>query len=375
AAIRVIGARLHNLDAIDVDIPVGRLVSVTGVSGSGKSTLVRDVLYRSVSDLLSARRGRSRPRGATRGVAREGGRGTSQGGARGVTTATGCDRIDGTDAIERALEVDQTPIGKTPRSTPATYIGVWDEIRSLYASIPDARMRGYTASRFSFNTADGRCEACNGQGVQRIEMSFLPDVSILCDECGGKRFTEETLAIHFKGKSIADVLAMDVESAADFFGSQPKIRNALGLLTEVGLGYVTLGQQSPTLSGGEAQRIKLVAELARSSTTTEKLANERAGLSAGHAAASLYILDEPTVGLHAADVTRLIAVLKRLVATGSTVVVVEHNLDLIAASDWIIDLGPEGGGDGGRVVAAGPPASIALTPGSHTGRYLRAMGV
>jgi excinuclease ABC subunit A len=281
----------------------------------------------------------------------------------------GCEAIEGAGRIERALEVDQTPIGKTPRSTPATYIGVWDEIRKLYASLPESRMRGYTASRFSFNTASGRCETCKGQGVKRIEMSFLPDVTVPCDECGGARFTEETLAVRFKGKSIAEVLEMDVEEAAEFFSSQPKIRHALEILVDVGLGYLTLGQQSPTLSGGEAQRIKLVSELARSSTTTERLSQQRSGLQAS-APSALYILDEPTVGLHMADVKQLINVIRRLVATGATVVVIEHNLDLIAASDWVIDLGPEGGVDGGTVVAAGPPEAIKRTKGSHTGEFL-----
>jgi excinuclease ABC subunit A len=285
--------------------------------------------------------------------------------------AVGCRRIGGAEEIERVLEVDQTPIGKTPRSTPATYIGVWDEIRKLFASLPESRMRGYTASRFSFNTADGRCETCKGQGVQRIEMSFLPDVIVPCDECGGDRFTAETLAVRFKEKSIADVLAMDVEEASRFFAAQPKIRHALELLTDVGLGYLTLGQQSPTLSGGEAQRIKLVSELARSSTTTERLSQRRAGISA-QAPSALYILDEPTVGLHMADVDQLIAVLKRLVDTGATVLVIEHNLDLIAAADWIVDLGPEGGADGGSVVATGRPHEIAASEGSYTGTFLAA---
>ncbi|MFW5742262.1 MAG: excinuclease ABC subunit A, partial [Spirochaetota bacterium] len=354
-ALRIHGARLHNLKEIDVGIPLGNLVCVTGVSGSGKSTLVRDVLYESVASHIAGRK-----RSGRRGRRRE----------RGPGAAVGCRSLDGADRIERVLEVDQTPIGKTPRSTPATYIGVWDEIRRLFASLPESRMRGYTASRFSFNTADGRCEACKGQGVRRIEMSFLPDVTVPCDECGGARFTQETLAVRFKEKSIADVLALDVEEAAEFFSSQPKIRHALELLVDVGLGYLTLGQRSPTLSGGEAQRIKLVAELARSSTTTERLSQQRAGLAAS-APSALYVLDEPTVGLHMADVARLIAVIRRLVATGATVVVIEHNVDLIAASDWVVDLGPEGGAEGGRIVATGSPQTIARSPGSYTGEFLR----
>ena len=349
--LRVRAAKLHNLQEIDVDIPLGSLVTVTGVSGSGKSTLVRDVLYHSIAEIVATRRGKRRghkPR------------------------LTGCRSIEGAEQIERVLEVDQTPIGKTPRSTPATYIGVWDEIRKLFASLPESRMRGYTAGRFSFNTAEGRCESCKGQGVQRIEMSFLPDVHILCDECHGERFTPETLAVRFKGKSIADVLDMDIEEASEFFSSQPKIRYALELLDDVGLGYLTLGQQSPTLSGGEAQRIKLVAELARSSTTTEKLSRTRAGISE-RAPSALYILDEPTVGLHMADVAQLLTVLHRLVETGATVLVIEHNLELIAASDFVIDLGPEGGSGGGTVVTAGHPAEVAQVSGSYTGQFLRPM--
>ena len=353
------GARMHNLKEIDVDLPLGRLVCVTGVSGSGKSTLVREVVHASVARAIASRRGARRKTGDTAASPR-----------KRAARPVGCRAIGGAERIERALEVDQSPIGKTPRSTPATYIGVWDEIRRLFASLPESRMRGYTASRFSFNTTGGRCESCKGQGVQRIEMSFLPDVTVTCDECSGARFTQETLAVRYRDKSIADVLAMDVEEAVGLFAAQPKIRHALELLVEVGLGYLTLGQQSPTLSGGEAQRIKLVSELARSSTTTETLSHTRAGLDAS-APRALYVLDEPTVGLHMADVDQLIAVLRRLVDTGATVLVIEHNLDLIAASDWIIDLGPEGGEEGGGVVATGPPSLIAQENGSHTGRFLR----
>ena len=345
AVLRVEGANLHNLRSIDVEIPLGKMVCVTGVSGSGKSTLVRDVIHESVHGLLTRGKGKR-------------------------TKPTGCTSISGWERIERVLEVDQTPIGKTPRSTPATYIGVWDEVRKLFASLPESRMRGYTASRFSFNTKDGRCEVCKGQGYQRVEMSFLPDVVVPCDECGGDRFTPETLSVRFRDRSIADVLAMNVEEAVEFFGSQPKIRHALELLAEVGLGYLTLGQQSPTLSGGESQRIKLVSELARSATTAERLSQRKAGLNTT-APTALYILDEPTVGLHMADVSQLIAVVKRLVDTGATVLVIEHNQDLIAASDWVIDLGPEGGEGGGAIVATGTPAEIAEAPGSHTGRFLK----
>ncbi len=340
-------ARLHNLADLEVEFPLGKLICVTGVSGSGKSTLVREVLFDGVARELANRRGKRRKK----------------------TSPGPISSIAGVESIERALEVDQTPIGKTPRSTPATYIGVWDEIRKLFAALPESRVRGYTASRFSFNTAEGRCQACGGQGTQRIEMSFLPDVHVLCEECGGKRFTEETLSIEFKGKSISEVLAMDVEEAATFFEAQPKIRNALELMTDVGLGYLTLGQQSPTLSGGEAQRIKLVAELAKSSTTTQKLSQSKAGLDQ-RAPSALYILDEPTVGLHMADVHDLLAVLKRLVATGATVVVIEHNMELVSACDWVIDLGPEGGEGGGRVIASGTPRDVASTEGSYTGAFL-----
>jgi excinuclease ABC subunit A len=362
--VTVHGAFLHNLKRIDVTFPHGSLVSVTGVSGSGKSTLVRDVLFESL-------------RAATAGGRKR----------RAAAEPVGCEAISGAEHIRRVLEVDQTPIGKTPRSTPATYVGVWDNIRKLFASLPESRMRGYTASRFSFNTSGGRCEVCGGQGVQRIEMSFLPDVTVTCDECGGRRFTEETLAVTFRDRSIADVLDMSVEEAVEFFSAQPKIRHALELLNEVGLGYLTLGQPSPTLSGGEAQRIKLVAELARSAQTARQLTQAAAKAAAGTRAAgglggagerqlrpgadSLYVLDEPTVGLHMADVEQLVRVLHRLVESGATVVVIEHNMDVVAASDWVIDLGPEGGEEGGSVVAAGKPGEIAEVAGSHTGSFLQ----
>ncbi|MFO7326585.1 MAG: excinuclease ABC subunit A, partial [Pseudomonadota bacterium] len=262
--------------------------------------------------------------------------------------------------IERVLEVDQTPIGKTPRSCPATYVGFWDAIRRVFAGTTEAGIRGYTASRFSFNTAEGRCPACEGQGLRTVEMNFLPDVKVPCDVCKGQRFDPETLSVRWRGRSIGDVLAMSVDEAVEFFASHRAIHHALTLLQEVGLGYLTLGQQSPTLSGGEAQRIKLVTELARLKPTD-----------VAPARGSFYILDEPTVGLHMADVERLVAVLHRLADAGNTVLVVEHNLDVVAEADWVIDLGPEAGPAGGRVVVAGPPQVVASHRGSRTGAELR----
>jgi excinuclease ABC subunit A len=274
--------------------------------------------------------------------------------------------------------VDQTPIGKTPRSCPATYVGFWDSVRRLYAEMPESRMRGYTASRFSFNTAGGRCETCEGQGLKRIEMSFLPDVKVTCEACHGARFNPETLAVRFKDKSIGEVLLMSVDEAVGFFSAHPSIHHALTLLQEVGLGYLTLGQQSPTLSGGEAQRIKLVAELSKVRPDVDD-----AGARPGRAADrkhTLYVLDEPTVGLHMADVEKLARVLHRLVDAGNTVVVIEHNLDVMAEADWVLDLGPEGGDAGGKIVVQGAPEVVAKSKGrSHTApilaEFLRERGV
>ena len=364
------GARLHNLRRVDARVPLGRLTVVTGVSGSGKSTLARDVLHANLLRLVGDRKKIS-------------------------IKTTGCDGIAGWQAVGRVLEVDQTPIGKTPRSCPATYVGFWDNIRRLYAEAPDARMRGYSASRFSFNTRGGRCEACEGQGVQKIEMSFLPDVKVPCDACGGQRFDAETLSVQFKGKSIGEVLALSIDEAVEFFAAHPQIHHALRLLQDVGLGYLTLGQQSPTLSGGEAQRIKLVTELAKvkPSLTPGPSPEGRgeadvyllppgegsgmradAGARPGRGGAqkhTLYVLDEPTVGLHMADVEKLVHVLHRLVDAGNSVVVIEHNLDVMAEADWIIDLGPEGGDGGGRIVAEGPPAQVVKKAArSHTARIL-----
>jgi excinuclease ABC subunit A len=260
------------------------------------------------------------------------------------------------------LEVDQTPIGKTPRSCPATYIGFWDQIRRLFAETPEARMRGYTASRFSFNVAGGRCDGCEGQGYKKIEMSFLPDVKVPCDVCNGARFNQDTLSILYKGKNIGEILAMNVEQATEFFSALPAIHKALQLLQDVGLGYLTLGQQSPTLSGGEAQRIKLVSELAKAVTQQPLPDIPRKKPRATHTPKhTLYILDEPTIGLHMADVEKLVRVLHRLVDAGNSVIVIEHNLDVIAEADWIIDLGPEGGDQGGRIVAQGTPETIVKT--------------
>ena len=329
-ALQIESAHLHNLRDVDVRVPLGRLVVVTGVSGSGKSSLARDVLYANLRAMV---------------------------GARAAVAPIGARALHGAELIDRVLEVDQTPIGRTPRSCPATYVGFWDEIRRVFAGTHEARVRGYQASRFSFNTSGGRCSECEGAGIRTIEMSFLPDVKVLCERCGGRRFDRETLEIQWRGRTIGDVLAMNVEEAVAFFAAHPRIARPLRLLSDVGLGYLTLGQPSPTLSGGEAQRIKLVAELARLGESAR-----------GRPAHTLYVLDEPTVGLHMADVEKLITVLHRLVDAGHSIVLIEHNLDVIAEADWIIDLGPEAGLAGGRVVAAGTPAAIAARQGrSHTG--------
>ncbi len=331
-------ATLHNLQNITVDLPLRRLVAVTGVSGSGKSTLARDVLLTNLQF-----------------INQRGGKPDWQ----------GCAGIDGWGYIDRVLEVDQTPIGKTPRSCPATYIGFWDTVRRLFADTLEARARAYAPGRFSFNTGEGRCPGCEGQGVRTIEMSFLPDVKVPCEVCHGARFNAETLAVSWRGKSIGDVLTMEVDEAVGFFASMPSIAHPLQLLKDVGLGYLTLGQPSPTLSGGEAQRIKLVTELTKVRDEVGKRGNK-----APH---TLYVLDEPTVGLHMADVEKLVRVLHRLVDAGHSVVVIEHDLDVIAEADWVIDLGPEGGAQGGRVVDAATPEALAANPASHTGQALRAV--
>jgi excinuclease ABC subunit A len=325
-AIVVRGAREHNLKDIDVRIPLGQFIAITGVSGSGKSTLVNEILYRRLAQIIS--RAKDRP------------------GAH--------DRIEGVEFIDKVIDIDQSPIGRTPRSNPATYTGLFTPIRELFAAVPEARLRGYTAGRFSFNVKGGRCEACAGDGIIKIEMQFLPDVYVPCEVCGGKRYNREALEIHYKSKSIADILEMTVEEALEFFKNVPIAESKLRTLNDVGLGYIHLGQAATTLSGGEAQRIKLATELSRRATGR-----------------TLYILDEPTTGLHFADVERLLEVLHRLVDAGNTVVVIEHNLDVVKTADHVIDLGPEGGKAGGEVIAEGTPEAVARVRRSFTGRYLR----
>ncbi len=323
---RVLGARQHNLKEIDVEFPLGKFVCVTGVSGSGKSTLVNEIVYKALANRLQ--RARVKP------------------GAH--------DEIEGIEAFDKVIDIDQAPIGRTPRSNPATYTDLFTHIRELYSLTPESKVRGYRPGRFSFNVRGGRCETCRGDGQIKIEMHFLPDVYVPCETCHGRRYNRETLEVHFKGKSIADVLEMSVEEALHFFVKIPKIRRRLQTLHDVGLDYVKLGQPATTLSGGEAQRVKLAAELS-------KIATGR----------TLYILDEPTTGLHFADIEKLLEVLQRLADAGNTVVVIEHNLDVIKQADWIIDLGPEGGEEGGEVLAVGTPEQIARVESSHTGRYLR----
>jgi excinuclease ABC subunit A len=319
-------AREHNLKAIDVRFPLGVMTAVTGVSGSGKSTLVNDILYRALARALH---------GATERPGRH-------------------DRVEGLFEIDKVINIDQSPIGRTPRSNPATYTNVFNPIRELMSRTPEARARGYPPGRFSFNVKGGRCEACAGDGQIKIEMHFLPDIYVTCDVCGGKRYNRETLQVHYKGKSIADILALTAEQALDLFENVPSIANICRTLVEVGLGYIQLGQSSTTLSGGEAQRVKLARELARRSTGR-----------------TLYLLDEPTTGLHFDDIKKLLGVLRSLTEKGNSVVVIEHNLDVIKTADWVIDLGPEGGDAGGRIVGEGTPEAVAAVRGSHTGEYLR----
>ena len=341
------GANLHNLQNVTAQVPLKRLVAITGVSGSGKSTLARDVLLANVQTAVQKRSIKA-------------GRDALDAGEK--IQWLGCDKVSGFETVDRVLEVDQTPIGKTPRSCPATYIGFWDTIRKLFADTLEAKARGYAANRFSFNTGEGRCPSCEGQGMRTIGMSFLPDVKVVCETCKGARFNPETLAVTWRGKNIGDVLQMEVDEAVEFFAAMPVIAHPLQLLKDVGLGYLTLGQPSPTLSGGEAQRIKLVTELSK---VRDDIG--RRGQKAPH---TLYVLDEPTVGLHMADVEKLIHVLHRLVNGGHSVVVIEHDLDVIAEADWVLDLGPEGGSGGGTLVAAAAPEQV-VRQGTHTGRALQ----
>ena len=320
------GARANNLKDIDVAIPLGCFVSVSGVSGSGKSSLITDIISRKVAQHFYRAKERPGPHRA----------------------------VEGLEHLDKAIDIDQSPIGRTPRSNPATYTGLFTPIRDLFASVPESRMRGYRPGRFSFNVKGGRCESCEGDGIIKIEMHFLPDVYVTCEACKGRRYNRETLEVLYKGKSIADVLEMAVKEALEFFVNVPIIRRKLGTLQDVGLGYITLGQSATTLSGGEAQRVKLSKELSKRGTGR-----------------TLYILDEPTTGLHFHDIEMLLNVLHRLRDHGNTVVVIEHNLDVVKTADWIIDLGPEGGDEGGSIVAEGPPEVIADNPRSHTGAFLK----
>ena len=324
--VTVVGAREHNLRSIDVSFPLGVLTAVTGVSGSGKSTLVNDILATVMANKLN-------------GARQVPGRHT---------------RINGLDQLDKLVRVDQSPIGRTPRSNAATYTGVFDKIRTLFAATTEAKVRGYQPGRFSFNVKGGRCEACSGDGTLKIEMNFLPDVYVPCEVCNGARYNRETLEVHYKGKTVAEVLDMPIEEAADFFEPITSIHRYLKTLVEVGLGYVRLGQPATTLSGGEAQRVKLASELQKRSTGR-----------------TVYILDEPTTGLHFEDIRKLLGVVNGLVDKGNTVIVIEHNLDVIKVSDWVIDMGPEGGSGGGMVVARGDPEDVAAVAESYTGKFLQ----
>jgi excinuclease ABC subunit A len=324
--IKITGASQNNLKNLSVEFPLGKMICVTGVSGSGKSTLVNEILYKGLSQHLS----------------------------RSIKKPGKFKSMQGIEAIDKVIDIDQSPIGRTPRSNPATYTGIFDLIRDLFARLPEAKARGYQKGRFSFNVKGGRCEKCSGDGILKIEMHFLPDVYVPCEVCGGQRYNRETLEVRYKGKNIADVLDMTVEEALEFFKNLPRIRDKLQTLHDVGLSYVKLGQPSPQLSGGEAQRIKLATELSKQNTGK-----------------TLYILDEPTTGLHIADVHRLVDVLHRLADSGSTVVIIEHQLDVIKVADYLIDLGPEGGDGGGTIVATGTPEEVSMVESSYTGQYLK----
>jgi excinuclease ABC subunit A len=327
-ALTVRGASGHNLKKLDVRFPLGAFVAVTGVSGSGKSTLVNETLYHALARHLY----------------------------RSKLVPGHYDRLEGLELVDKVIDVDQSPIGRTPRSNPATYTGLFAPIRDLFATLPESQMRGYGPGRFSFNVKGGRCEACTGDGLVKIEMHFLPDVYVPCDVCRGRRYNRETLDVYYKGKNIADVLDMTVDEALEFFEAVPRIKSKLQTLSDVGLGYIHLGQSATTLSGGEAQRVKLATELSKRSTGS-----------------TLYILDEPTTGLHFDDVRLLLDVLHRLVDRGNTVVVIEHNLHVVKTADWIIDLGPEGGDHGGMIVVEGTPEQVAAHRASHTGRHLASL--
>ena len=324
----VSGAREHNLQDLTIRIPLGVMTVVTGVSGSGKSTLINDILYRSLAKSIYGSR--------------------EEPGAH--------DTLTGAEQVDKVVRIDQSPIGRTPRSNPATYTQVFSPIRDLFAMLPESRERGYKAGRFSFNVSGGRCEACQGDGQRRIEMNFMPDVYVQCEVCNGRRYNQETLAVKFHGHSIADILDLTIEDALPVLTDVPQVRQKLQTLVDVGLGYVHLGQSATTLSGGEAQRMKLARELSKRQTGR-----------------TLYLLDEPTTGLHFDDVRKLLEVLHRLADLGNSVIIIEHNLDVIRNADWILDLGPEGGEDGGRIVGEGRPAKIAATPGSYTGQFLDAV--
>jgi excinuclease ABC subunit A len=324
-SIKIVNATEHNLKNVSVEFPLGKLIAITGVSGSGKSTLITDILATALNHKFY----------------------------RAKELPGKHDRIEGLEHLDKVIDIDQSPIGRTPRSNPATYTGLFTPIRDLFAALPEAKLRGYQPGRFSFNVVGGRCETCSGDGIIKIEMQFLPDVYVECDVCHGHRYQREVLEVHYNGKNISDVLEMTVEEAMVFFKHIPAVHQKLATLFEVGLGYIKLGQSATTLSGGEAQRIKLATELSRRPTGQ-----------------TLYILDEPTTGLHFEDIRRLLTILQRLVDRGNTVIIIEHNLDVIKSVDWIIDLGPEGGNKGGEIIATGTPKEVAKVKGSYTGKYL-----
>jgi excinuclease ABC subunit A len=341
--IRIIGARAHNLKNVDLEIPLGMLVAITGVSGSGKSTLLHDVLFQALAIA------KKQPLGAT-------------------TSTAFWERVEGDEFIDEIVLVDQSPIGRTPRSNPVTYIKAFDGIRDLYASVPESQKRGFTAGHFSFNIPGGRCENCQGDGTVTVEMQFLADVELVCEECKGTRYKPQVLEVRYRGKNIYEALQLTVKEALKFFAEAPKITEKLRVLEEVGLGYLRLGQSATTLSGGEAQRMKLAAHLQPASREAGRPKGE--GEAARRRGRILYIFDEPTTGLHFDDVSKLLFAFRRLIDAGGSIVVIEHNLEVIKTADWVIDLGPEGGDRGGRIVGEGPPEKIAKLAGSYTGQFL-----